>query len=92
MNQNMGKIDRGLRLAVAVLIALLLAFGQLGGVLAVVLGVVAVAFLVTGLMGWCPAYLPFGISTMDQPPAESSVSMDDEAAKEHSEHHGHPAK
>jgi hypothetical protein len=27
------------------------------------LGIVAVAFLVTSLVGWCPSYLPFGLST-----------------------------
>jgi hypothetical protein len=26
-------------------------------------GVIGVLLLVTGLIGWCPAYLPFGIST-----------------------------
>ena len=30
---------------------------------AIVLGIVAVAFLGTSLIGWCPTYVLFGIST-----------------------------
>jgi hypothetical protein len=59
----MGTIDRVIRLLVVVLIAALYLGGQLSGTVAIVLGIVAVAFLVTSLLGWCPAYLPFGIST-----------------------------
>jgi ABC-type transport system involved in cytochrome c biogenesis permease component len=59
----MGTIDRVIRLLVVVLIAALYLGGQLSGTAAIVLGIVAVAFLVTSLLGWCPAYLPFGIST-----------------------------
>lgn len=63
MHRNMGTIDRVIRLLVVVLIAALYLGGQLSGTVAIVLGIVAVAFLVTSLLGWCPAYLPFGIST-----------------------------
>jgi len=63
MHRNMGTIDRVIRLLVVVLIAALYLGGQLSGTAAIVLGIVAVAFLVTSLLGWCPAYLPFGIST-----------------------------
>jgi len=63
MKQNMGTIDRIFRLVVVVIIAVLFATGQLSGIAAIILGIVAVVFLVTGVIGWCPAYLPFGIST-----------------------------
>ncbi len=63
MHRNMGTIDRVIRLLVVVLITALYLGGQLSGTAAIVLGIVAVAFLVTSLLGWCPAYLPFGIST-----------------------------
>ena len=63
MKKNMGMADRVIRLAVVVLIAALYFTGQISGVLATVLGIVAVAFFVTSLISWCPTYVPFGIST-----------------------------
>lgn len=63
MKQNMGTADRSIRLTIVVIIAALYYAGQLSGTVAIVLGIVAVAFLGTSLIGWCPAYLPLGIST-----------------------------
>lgn len=63
MKLNMGTADRIIRLSIVAIIAILYFAGQLSGTVAIVLGIVAVAFLVTSLIGWCPAYLPFGIST-----------------------------
>ena len=63
MKMNMGTVDRSIRLTVVVIIAALYYAGQLSGTVAIVLGIVAVAFLATSVIGWCPAYLPFGIST-----------------------------
>ena len=63
MKQNMGTVDRIIRLTVVVIIGVLYYVGQLSGTVAIVLGIVAVAFLGTSLIGWCPAYLPLGIST-----------------------------
>jgi len=59
----MGPIDRVIRLLVVVIIAVLYYMGQLTGLAATILGIVAVAFLITSIVGWCPGYLPFGIST-----------------------------
>ena len=69
MTRNMGTIDRTIRLLVVVAIAVLYFTGRIGGTLATVLGVIAVVFLVTSLIGWCPGYLPFGISTRGKEPA-----------------------
>ncbi len=63
MKKNMGMADRVIRLSIVVLIAVLYFTGQIGGTLATVLGIVAVAFLITSLISWCPSYVPFGIST-----------------------------
>jgi K+-transporting ATPase A subunit len=63
MTKNMGLLDRGIRTVIALLIAVLIFTGQVGGVLAVILGIVAVVFLVTSFVSRCPAYLPFNIST-----------------------------
>lgn len=63
MKANMGTIDRALRAGVAVLILILYAGGYISGTLAIVLGIVAAAFLLTSAIGWCPAYVPLGLST-----------------------------
>jgi hypothetical protein len=63
MKKNMGTVDRIVRLIIVAIIAALYSTGQISGTVAIVLGIVAVAFLVTSLFGWCPIYLPFGIST-----------------------------
>jgi hypothetical protein len=63
MSRNMGNLDRGIRLIVALAIAGLYFMHLISGTVAIVLGIVAIAFFVTSLIGWCPAYLPFGLST-----------------------------
>lgn len=63
MNKNMGTIDRIIRLTVVAIIAVLYFAGQITGTAAIILGIVAVAFLLTSLIGWCPAYAPFHFST-----------------------------
>ena len=63
MKPNMGTADKIIRLVVVAVIAVLYFTGQITGVAAIILGIVAVAFLVTSLIGWCPTYAPFGIST-----------------------------
>lgn len=63
MKQNMGVTDKIIRLVVVAIIAALYFTGQITGTAAIVLGIIAVAFLVTSLIGWCPSYVPFGIST-----------------------------
>jgi len=74
MIRNMGVLDRTIRILAALVIATLLLAGRLTGALAVVLGIVAAAFLVTSLVGWCPAYLPFGLSTRKRPSGPTSAA------------------
>ena len=63
MNKNMGTADRSIRILLAVAVAVLYFTHRISGTLAIVLGIVAIAFFVTSLVGWCPSYLPFGLST-----------------------------
>lgn len=63
MKKNMGGADRIIRLIIAAIIAVLYFTGQISGTLAIILGIIAIAFLVTSLIGWCPLYVPFKIST-----------------------------
>ena len=63
MKKNMGMADRVIRTVAAVVIGLLYFTGTISGTLAVVLSIVAIAFLLTSAIGFCPLYAPFGIST-----------------------------
>jgi hypothetical protein len=64
MKKNMGSIDRGIRIAAPIVIAVLYLTGEITGTAAVILGIIAVIFILTGLISVCPLYLPFKISTM----------------------------
>lgn len=63
MIKNMGTIDRIIRIAAAIGVAILYAAGLISGTTAVVLGFFAVVFLATSFLGFCPLYLPLKIST-----------------------------
>lgn len=59
---NVGTVDRVVRI-IAGLVLIWLGFFALSGAVGIILGIVGLLPLLTGLMGWCPAYLPFKIST-----------------------------
>ncbi len=63
MHRNMGSVDRIIRILIAAGIAALYFGGQITGTTAIILGVIAVLLLLTGLVGTCPGYLPFHLST-----------------------------
>ena len=64
MTKNMGSTDRGIRIAVAVVVLALFLTKVISGPVAVILGIVAAVFLITGFVGVCPAYIPLKISTL----------------------------
>ncbi len=72
MTKNMGTLDRVIRTLIAVLIGVLYFANVISGTVAIVLGIVAIVFLVTSFVSWCPAYLPFKISTRKGAGAASS--------------------
>jgi small-conductance mechanosensitive channel len=63
MKKNMGIIDRSIRILLAAAVALFYFTDQLTGIAAVVLGAIAVIFILTSVIGFCPLYYPLGIST-----------------------------
>lgn len=63
MKKNMGIVDRTVRLIAVAIIAALYFTGQISGTAAIILGIIAVAFLLTSLIGWCPVYIPLKLST-----------------------------
>jgi hypothetical protein len=63
MKANMGTADKVLRILVAILIGVLYFIGQITGTVAIILMALAIIFIATSFMSFCPMYLPFGIST-----------------------------
>lgn len=63
MRKNMGLADRLIRTLLAVVVAILYFTGQITGTAAIILGIIAVIFLLTSLIGFCPLYTIFGAST-----------------------------
>jgi hypothetical protein len=70
MKKNMGTIDRLARVLAAVTIGVLFITNTISGVLAIVLLILAGVFLLTSVIGFCPLYSPFGISTKERPTEE----------------------
>jgi Na+(H+)/acetate symporter ActP len=64
MKKNMGIVDRVIRSILAIVIIVLYFTGHISGVAAIILGVFAVTFLITSLVGFCPAYAPLKITTI----------------------------
>ena len=63
MKQNMGTIDKVVRILIAIVIGILYFAHVISGTAAIVLLILAGIFIVTSFMSFCPLYLPFGIST-----------------------------
>jgi len=63
MKKNMGLIDRLIRTILALVVIVLYFTRQITGVAAIILGILAIVFLLTSAFGFCPLYLPFKIST-----------------------------
>jgi hypothetical protein len=61
--KNIGSRDRVLRIAIAIVLAILAATGTIGGGLAIAAWVVAGLLLATSLVGFCPAYRLLGLNT-----------------------------
>jgi phosphatidylserine synthase len=63
MTKNMSNTDKGIRVVAAAAVALLYYFDIIDGTLAYILMAVAIIFLLTSLISFCPLYTVFGINT-----------------------------
>ncbi len=60
MKRNIGKTDRVIRIIIGIgIIAIGIYFQNWWGVIGVIP-------ILTAAIGWCPAYIPFGISTIKE--------------------------
>ena len=67
--KNVGRLDRTVRIIAGVAlipIGLFLLGGWQGNSTGILVAILALIPLVTGLIGSCPAYVPFGISTREE--------------------------
>jgi len=63
MKKNMGTIDKVIRILVAVVFVALYFMQVVTGTIGIVLLALAVVFLLTSFISFCPLYWPFGINT-----------------------------
>jgi len=63
MKQNVGTIDRIIRVASGAVLAGLGFTGVIAGAAGIITGVVGVVLIVTGAVGFCPLYAALGLST-----------------------------
>jgi len=64
MKKNMGLMDRLVRVILALIFAVLIVAKTLTGTLALILGILAAVFALTAVIGFCPLYCPFKLSTL----------------------------
>lgn len=63
MRNNMGVLDRVIRFVLAITVLVLYLTNLISGTAAIILGILAVIFVVTSFIGFCPLYVPFNLST-----------------------------
>jgi hypothetical protein len=61
--KNMGQLDRAVRFIIGVALVLSVLF-VLDGTLEIVAAAFALLLILTSVTGFCPGYIPFGISTL----------------------------
>jgi hypothetical protein len=68
MKKNMSSLDRIIRTLIAVVFIALYAIHVVSGTLGLVLVVLAVVFLLTSMISFCPLYTLIGVSTCKADP------------------------
>lgn len=66
MKKNIGTVDKVIRILVAVIILVLYFTHVVTGTLAVIILILAGVLVVTSLVGTCPLYILFGLSTREK--------------------------
>jgi len=68
MKKNLHSFDQVIRILLAVVLGVLIFSGTLTGFAGILLGIFAVVFLATGIVGFCPLYKAIGVSTLKEKP------------------------
>ena len=65
MKKNVGTVDKIVRTIVALVIAILFEIHVINGLYSKILVLVALAFLLTSIFGFCPVYTVLGVNTFN---------------------------
>lgn len=63
MKVNMGLADRLIRFILAVAVLVLYLLKAISGTAAIILGIIALIFIITSFSGFCPLYVPLKLTT-----------------------------
>ena len=63
MKKNMGSTDRIIRVLLAIVLITLYFTGTVTGTIGIAMMVLAIVFILTSIVSFCPLYAPFGISS-----------------------------
>jgi hypothetical protein len=63
MNKNMGTADRSIRVIIAAIVGVLYFTGIISGTLGIVMLILAIVFVLTSVVSFCPLYTLLGINT-----------------------------
>jgi hypothetical protein len=63
MKKNMGTADKGIRISIAIVLAILSFTNVITGTLGIIALLVAAIFVLASLISFCPLYSIFGIKT-----------------------------
>lgn len=63
MKKNMGGTDKLIRILLAIIVGVLYYTEVINGTTAIILGVLAVVFVITSFISFCPLYLILGMNT-----------------------------
>lgn len=63
MEKNLSTADRMVRVVASLVVVFFILNGTITGATGVVLGIVAIIFIATGVISFCPLYALLGIST-----------------------------
>jgi hypothetical protein len=66
MKKNMGSTDKIMRILFAMVVGYLYYCNTISGTLALILGLLAVIFVITSFVSFCPLYVPFDIDTREK--------------------------
>ena len=61
MKANMGTLDKVIRILIAATIGVCYYTSIISGTLALILGIIALVFVATSFISFCPLYAPFGL-------------------------------
>ena len=64
MKKNVNSVDKVIRILLAVVFGILILTNQVAGILAIILGVLALVLLLTSFLSFCPIYALLNISTI----------------------------